>query len=438
VLKKVWSLFVCEFGERRKEKEMKKNSLLVFLTFLLVFFFSGQSITQVNEYSLQPVDIRIAPDDSTVQFNINIKTRDTIGLFQVPLYAEGTSNPVLDTILTGGLSDPNPPAFALPSLVSNFVTRYVNPYGPPSDPLLFMAHDYATPLPPDTGLLYRMFYKVSGPGTLTFRTAEHSTAGAVSMVKPDSTPVAINWPVTGTVDSFDLKINGYILDPVDLQISPCDSVVQVNINIKIEDPGLWYCVTVLVVALFAEGTSNPVLDTFLTGPVYFEHPAAFLPPSLVYNFIGTHFDPYGPPQDPLVFYAVGLGCCGVVPGDSGLFCRMFYDVSGPGTLTFRTAVHSFYGPTTMEGWDWSVSINWPAAGEVGSFNVTAVPPQRGNVNCDGQVNVTDVIYIIAYLFKGGLSPRPLDSGDANCDSKVTVADVVYLINYLFKGGPPPC
>lgn len=29
-------------------------------------------------------------------------------------------------------------------------------------------------------------------------------------------------------------------------------------------------------------------------------------------------------------------------------------------------------------------------------------------------------------------------GDVNCDEKITVSDVVYLINYLFKGGPPPC
>ncbi len=29
-------------------------------------------------------------------------------------------------------------------------------------------------------------------------------------------------------------------------------------------------------------------------------------------------------------------------------------------------------------------------------------------------------------------------GDVNCDEKVTVSDVIYLINYLFKGGPPPC
>jgi hypothetical protein len=83
-----------------------------------------------------------------------------------------------------------------------------------------------------------------------------------------------------------------------------------------------------------------------------------------------------------------------------------------------------------------VTINWPPAGEVGSFNVTEAI--RGDANGDGQITVSDVIYLINYLFKGGPSPDPLAVGDVNCDGKVSVSDVVYLINYLFKGGPPPC
>ncbi len=417
---------------------MRRNLLSVLLVCSLVLLFSEMGFSQVNEYSLQPVDIRIAPDDSIVQFNINIKTRDTIGLFQVPLYAEGTSNPVLDTILTGGLGDTNPPAFAPPSLVSDFITRYVNPYGPPSDPLLFMAHDYAAPLPPDTGFLCRMFYKVSGPGTLTFRTAEHSTAGAVSMLRADSTPTPINWTSEGLIDSFDLKMNEFSLDPVDLQISPCESVVQVNINVKIEDIGLsTWGVTAIVVLLFAEGTSHPVLNTVLTGGQSSANPPAFDPPSLVVGWTLRQVDETGPPDDPLVFDAVGFGGNRLPLGSSGLFCRMFYNVSGPGTLTFRTAVNSFAWTTGMVAIVDPVSINWPAAGEVGSFNVTEVPPQRGDVNCDGQRTVSDIIYLINYLFKGGPPPSFIETGDANCDGKVTVADVVYLINYLFKGGPPP-
>ena len=59
----------------------------------------------------------------------------------------------------------------------------------------------------------------------------------------------------------------------------------------------------------------------------------------------------------------------------------------------------------------------------------------GDANGDGKVSVSDVVYLINYLFKGG--PPPINPSDANYDGKVSVSDVVYLINYLFKGGPPP-
>jgi hypothetical protein len=62
----------------------------------------------------------------------------------------------------------------------------------------------------------------------------------------------------------------------------------------------------------------------------------------------------------------------------------------------------------------------------------------GNVNGDAHVNVTDVIHLINYLFKGGPSPLPIRAcGDVQCDGNVNVGDVIYLINYLFKGGPAP-
>ena len=62
---------------------------------------------------------------------------------------------------------------------------------------------------------------------------------------------------------------------------------------------------------------------------------------------------------------------------------------------------------------------------------------RGDVNADCNINVSDVVYLINYMFKGGPAPKALSSGDVNCDGKVLVADIVYLINYLFKGGPKP-
>jgi len=62
----------------------------------------------------------------------------------------------------------------------------------------------------------------------------------------------------------------------------------------------------------------------------------------------------------------------------------------------------------------------------------------GDANGDNSVTISDVVYLINYLYYSGPAPNPLEAGDANCDSTIDLLDVVYLINYLFKGGPPPC
>ncbi len=63
---------------------------------------------------------------------------------------------------------------------------------------------------------------------------------------------------------------------------------------------------------------------------------------------------------------------------------------------------------------------------------------RGDANKDGSVSLSDIVYLISYLFKFGSAPEPIQSGDANCDGQVSLSDIVYLIVYLFKFGPAPC
>ncbi len=71
--------------------------------------------------------------------------------------------------------------------------------------------------------------------------------------------------------------------------------------------------------------------------------------------------------------------------------------------------------------------------EVWSFDLE----NYGDANGDGQVDISDVIILINYLFTGGSPPVPLSAGDANGDCVVDVADVIYLTNYLFVGGSIP-
>jgi immune inhibitor A len=62
----------------------------------------------------------------------------------------------------------------------------------------------------------------------------------------------------------------------------------------------------------------------------------------------------------------------------------------------------------------------------------------GDASSDRIVDVSDCVYLIAYIFSGGKSPSPLASGDANCDSAVDISDTVYLLAYIFSGGVAPC
>jgi len=63
---------------------------------------------------------------------------------------------------------------------------------------------------------------------------------------------------------------------------------------------------------------------------------------------------------------------------------------------------------------------------------------RGDVNGDGRMNISDLVYLINYLFVlGSPAPAPLWAGDVNCDKIVNISDVVFLINYLFIPGSPP-
>jgi hypothetical protein len=62
----------------------------------------------------------------------------------------------------------------------------------------------------------------------------------------------------------------------------------------------------------------------------------------------------------------------------------------------------------------------------------------GDANGDADVNVSDAVSIINYVFVGGNPPEPLKVGDVNCDGTCNVSDAVWIINYVFVGGNVPC
>lgn len=100
------------------------------------------------------------------------------------------------------------------------------------------------------------------------------------------------------------------------------------------------------------------------------------------------------------------------------------------------------GATTVD----SVIAKWPS-GTTRSFaslpvdtllEIRESDPVCGDADGSGIVNISDVVYLIAYVFSGGPAPNPTTVGDVDCNGIVNISDVVYLIAYIFIGSPAPC
>lgn len=65
--------------------------------------------------------------------------------------------------------------------------------------------------------------------------------------------------------------------------------------------------------------------------------------------------------------------------------------------------------------------------------------QTGDLSRDGRISATDLIMLVAYIYKSAPELEPCAAvGDVNCSGNLTSADLVYLVNYIFKGQAPPC
>jgi hypothetical protein len=119
------------------------------------------------------------------------------------------------------------------------------------------------------------------------------------------------------------------------------------------------------------------------------------------------------------------------PGRDAVCCPVFIPQSA-GTVTF-SLVSWVNGSQSM-------LVTEDQAAILPTFyggNITVRPYLSGDANHDGIIDISDVVYLINYLFVYGPEPDPYASGDATCNGEVDASDVVYLINYLFIGGPPP-
>jgi hypothetical protein len=52
-------------------------------------------------------------------------------------------------------------------------------------------------------------------------------------------------------------------------------------------------------------------------------------------------------------------------------------------------------------------------------------------------NISDVVFLLNYLFMHGPEPCVCEAADCNNDSAIDIRDIICMINYLFVRGPAP-
>jgi hypothetical protein len=64
---------------------------------------------------------------------------------------------------------------------------------------------------------------------------------------------------------------------------------------------------------------------------------------------------------------------------------------------------------------------------------------RGNVDYDlgDAIDISDLVYLVDYMFTNGPVPPCLDEADMNGDLAIDISDLVWLVDYMFTNGPPP-
>jgi hypothetical protein len=120
------------------------------------------------------------------------------------------------------------------------------------------------------------------------------------------------------------------------------------------------------------------------------------------------------------------------PGRNPAFYPIYHS-GNPGELVWDV--------TESDTGSWIASFSAAdACGAVDTQQVSVVVgvPYCGDLTGEGELDISDIVFLLNYLFKGGDQPVPLCRGDANCNGERDAGDVVLLLNFLFRNGTAPC
>jgi hypothetical protein len=222
-----------------------------------------------------------------------------------------------------------------------------------------------------------------------------------------------------------------------LTMSPTSGNENTTVTLQVSAAGLAPGVYLDIIHIFSEVTINPdkkVLVTFRVLPTPSVKEIGLTKDSLLYTF---KYTAVGSVDESVVIYNIPGGC---VDWQATSNASWLTPIPASGTTTQTLSIRSNAVGLSLGRHEGKVTFT--ATGAVNSpreLPVVLWVWTFGDANGDGIVNISDYVYIIAWIFMGGPAPVPVIlSGDVNCSGTVNIEDCVRLISWIFSGGPAPC
>ncbi len=124
--------------------------------------------------------------------------------------------------------------------------------------------------------------------------------------------------------------------------------------------------------------------------------------------------------------SIGLSC-GWVPDTSFWLCTQW---AGEVCVNWQQVSGPPYDSTSIDS-SWVCVLDTNAVQVLDGSVTVLLPPLYGDVNCNGSVDIADLVYVVDYMFLGGL-PSPCEENfDCDDDGLITITDLVCLVEWMF-------
>ncbi len=218
-------------------------------------------------------------------------------------------------------------------------------------------------------------------------------------------------------------------------MSPTSGNENTTVTLRVSAAGLTPGVYIDIIHIFSEATINleeNVLVTFTVMATPSAKEIGLTKDSLLYIFKNTAVSSVD--QD-IVIYSIPGGC---VDWQATSNASWLTPIPASGTTTQTVKIRSNAVGLSLGRHEGKVTFT--ASGAVPrEVKVALWVYAFGDANGDGIVDISDVVYLLAYIFLGGQEPIPVIwSGDVDCSQIIDISDVVWLLMYIFGGGQAPC